>query len=73
MLEILMLYYSILPSMTCTDVICYKQIPSVIEGKLDWDVIDINNWDRLQATWDKEGMISKITHLNGEVETTKMI
>jgi len=64
------LYVSLFPSMDCTsEVVCYKHWPSAVESKEDWDVIDLQTFERLETTWISDtSMQSKITQPTGEIE-----
>lgn len=66
------IYLLLMPTMDCTsEVVCYKQTPSTIEGKVSWDVIDITSWERLETFWiDENTMQAKITQPNGDIEYT---
>lgn len=60
-----------MPSMTCNEVLCYKQTPSLVENKVNWDVIDIQSWERLETFWiDENTMQAKITQPDGSTEYT---
>jgi hypothetical protein len=71
---ILVLYSMLMPTMDCTsEVVCMKQTASQVEGKIDWDIIDLGNYDRLEFTWtDENTAFNKLTHADGKIETWVM-